>query len=77
MAENWRFKIILPVYSVLLISQLAVMSPPGQSAAAAIPALKNSASELATIGVKNLLELFEVVERLFRELFCPPQCIEV
>ena len=56
------------------MSQVVVISPPlGQAAAFAIPALRNSASELATIGVKNLLELLRVfVERLFRELFCPP-----
>ena len=48
----------------------ALVQSSGGVAAFAIPAPKNKASELATIGVKNLLEFF--VERLFRELFCPP-----
>ena len=43
------------------------------AAAFATPALKNSASELATTGVKNLFELLGVsAEGLFRVLFLTP-----
>ena len=40
-------------------------------AAFATPALRNKASELATIGVKNLLELFGVLEEV-RFCVAPP-----
>ena len=43
---------------------------PSQSAALAIPAVRNKASELATTGLKNL-DLLEEAEELFR-LVPPP-----
>ena len=68
---HWKFVRLLdtscPLWQIMGVLPVLVQ------VALATPALKNKASELATIGVKNLLELLrDFAERLFRELFCAP-----